>query len=67
MGKFQNHYPDPGITFGHYRVLPYVPGGYVVIDTRRAPGYQRVARMLSIDDAAMRAAILDAEDGEKRR
>lgn len=65
--KNQQHYPDPGITYGFFRVLPYVPGGYVVIDTRRPPGYQRVARMLSIDDADQRCAELDARDGEDRR
>ena len=65
--SFKNHYPDPGIQYGHFRVLPYTPGGYVVIDDRRKPGYQRVARMLSLDDAAQRAAELDARDGEDRR
>lgn len=67
MGKWQRHYPDPNIRFGHFRVLPYTPGGYVVIDDRRPVASQRVARMSSLDDAANRAAILDAEDGEKRR
>jgi hypothetical protein len=65
--KYTNHYPDPGITCGHFRVLPYTPGGYVVIDDRRPPGKQRVARMLSLDDAASHAAELDARDGEDRR
>lgn len=65
--KYTNTYPDPGITCGHFRVLPYAPGGYVVIDDRRKPGYQRVARRLSLDDAANDAAIRDAEDGEAKR
>ncbi len=64
--SFKNHYPDPGISFGHFRVLPLTTGGYVVIDDRRPPGRQRVARMLSLDDAAQRAAINDARDGERR-
>jgi len=65
--KYTNHYPDPGITYGHFRVLPCTTGGYVVIDDRRPPGYQRVAKRVSLDDAANDAAIRDAEDGEGRR
>jgi len=63
---WQSHYPDPGITFGHFRVLPYTLGGYVVIDDRRPIGKQRVARMSQLEDAADHAAILDAEDGEAK-
>ena len=62
-----SHYPDPGIQFGHFRVLPFTPGGFVVIDDRRPPGRQRVTRMSHLEDAANHAAILDAEDGEQRR
>lgn len=65
--KHVNHYPDPGIQYGHFRVLPFTPGGYIVIDDRREPGKQRVARTLSLDDADMRAAEFDARDGENRR
>jgi hypothetical protein len=35
-------YPDPGIQHGHYRVLPYAPGGFVVIDERRQFASQTV-------------------------
>lgn len=62
-----NILPDPGIQFGHFRVLPYAPGGYCVIDDRRPPGFQRVARMSDLERAADHAAILDARDGEERR
>ncbi len=65
--KWQSHYPDPGIAYGSFRVLPFTPGGYVVIDDRRPIGRKRVARMSQLDDAAHHAAILDAEDGEERR
>lgn len=64
---FQNHYPDPGITSGHFRVLPITTGGYAVIDDRRPPGHQRVALRGSLDDAANEAAIRDAEDEEEIR
>lgn len=63
--KWQNHYPDPGIQIGHFRVLPHTPGGYIVIDDRRPPGYQRVAKRLSLDDAENDAAIRDAEDDRR--
>lgn len=65
--KWQSHYPDPGIQCGHFRVLPYTAGGYVVIDDRRPIARQRVGRMGQLEDAANYAAILDAEDGEVRR
>jgi len=63
----QSHYPDPGITFGHFRVLPITTGGYAVIDDRRPPGKQRVALRGSLDDAAKEASIRDTEDGEEIR
>lgn len=62
-----NHYPDPDVRFGHFRVLPITTGGFAVIDDRRPPGRQRVARMSHLEDAANHAAVLDAEDGERRR
>lgn len=60
-----NILPDPGVQFGHFRVLPYAPGGYAVIDDRRPPGNQKIARMSSLDDASQYAAIRDAADGER--
>ena len=37
-----NIYPDPSVEIGAFRVLPRTTGGFVVIDTRRAPGNQTV-------------------------
>ncbi len=37
-----NHYPDPSITHGPFRVLPQTTGGYVVEDTRRPVGDRAV-------------------------
>lgn len=36
-------FPDPDIRHGPFRVLPQTDGGYVIEDTRRAPG-ERVIR-----------------------
>lgn len=50
---FGNSYPDPGIEFGSFRVLPRTTGGYVVIDKRRKPGKQQVgAPFKKLEEAA---------------
>ena len=50
---FGNTYPDPGITFGSFRVLPVTTGGFVIVDTRRKPGKQTVGeRFKKLEDAA---------------
>ncbi len=36
--SFHNTFPDPGITHGHFRVLPQTTGGYVIVDDRRPHG-----------------------------
>ncbi len=59
---YKNHYPDPGVTYGHFRVLPCTTGGYVIVDDRRRPGMQRVGKTMSLDDASYYAASKDTED-----
>jgi hypothetical protein len=39
---YGNHYPDPKIEHGPFRVLPRTDGGYVVADSRRPAGDQAV-------------------------
>jgi len=36
------HYPDPGIEYGVFRVLPMTTGGYIVYDPRRPLGKRQV-------------------------
>lgn len=55
MAHFNVH-RDPGVSFGHYRVLPYTPGGFVVVDERRPPGKQCLYKTRSLDDASDYAA-----------
>jgi hypothetical protein len=42
LSFYRAHYPDPGITHGHFRVLPQTTGGFVIVDDRRAPGEQMI-------------------------
>lgn len=56
-----NHYPDPGITHGPFRVLPVTTGGYCVVDTRRPIGKQTVARYKHLDNARYEAISLDEQ------
>lgn len=37
-----NHYPDPGVSFGAFRVLPRTDGRWAVVDERRPVGNQTV-------------------------
>jgi len=37
-----NHFPDPGLQFGAFRVLPRTDGRWAVCDERRPPGEQTV-------------------------
>ncbi len=51
-----NHFPDPGIEHGAFRVLPRTSGGYVVVDIRRRPGNQTVGPVFKkLEDAARTA------------
>lgn len=48
-------YPDPGIEYGSFKVLPYTAGGFVVIDVRRKPGKRTVRHFAKLEDADMAA------------
>ncbi len=49
-----NHFPDPGLEFGAFRVMPQTTGGYIVVDTRRAPGQRQVGTYIfrRVEEAA---------------
>lgn len=50
------HYPDPGVEYGAFRVLPRTDGGFVVYDPRRAPAKRQVGpRFRTLEDAAAAA------------
>lgn len=56
------YYRDPEIRRGPYRVLPFTPGGFVIIDERISP-FQRGARNIVshhdwLDDARIAIAHL---------
>ena len=58
MMAFWNVYPDPGISHGSFRVLPYAgaAGAFIVVDTRRKPGHQRVGEPFwYLEEAALAA------------
>jgi hypothetical protein len=50
-----NHYPDPGLSFGHFTVLPRTDGKWAVVDDRRALG-ARTIKAFSKKDLAVEAA-----------
>lgn len=60
---FGNHYADPGIEYGNFRVLPRTDGGFVVIDGRRKPGKQTVGQKFRQLEDAARAAHDWHEEG----
>lgn len=37
-----NHWPDPGIQHGSFRVLPRTDGSFAVVDDRNPPGGQTI-------------------------
>lgn len=53
---FGNNYPDPGVEFGSFRVLPRTDGGYVIVDVRRAPGKRTVGKKFQKLEEATRVA-----------
>jgi len=55
MALEKPHYKDPGITHGHFRVLPRTDGLWAVIDEREPPGYQTVMTFKKLEQAAVSA------------
>jgi hypothetical protein len=51
-----NSYPDPGVEFGSFRVLPQTTGGFIIVDKRRRPGKQQVGAPFRKLEEAVRAA-----------
>ncbi len=45
------HFPDPGLTYGHFRVLPRTDGKWAVFDDRRKPGESTVKTFRKKGDA----------------
>lgn len=53
MPHFRQHYPDPSISHGVFRVLPRTDGGFIVFDPRRALGRMQVGPVFArLEDAA---------------
>jgi hypothetical protein len=40
------HFKDPEIEHGHFKVYPFTPGGHIIVDLRRKPGYRRVGKYI---------------------
>lgn len=57
------HFPDPGLEYGHFRILPRTDGLWIVVDSRRAPGKRTVGKPFRTRDQADQAARVWHEAG----
>jgi hypothetical protein len=60
---FGNHYPDPDVQHGAFKVLPRTDGGFVVVDTRRKLGKRTVGEKYRTLEAAAADAKKWHEEG----